>query len=167
MWTEKQGWIHLSNADRRHNDTKSSSESLHYANRGRPIPHVALGKPPTPAAVYSPTPTQTLRACNCIVSVAFVVDRCIIRSPFKDGLAAQLWEVQSADGFQLLRGLPQLQSTAFPQNDALPGASHIWWLSEAGGIKAWSFLSDVRYTDGNYSLWSSLAGWPRFVRPLS
>ena len=62
--------------------------------------------------------------------------KCIIRSSFKDGLAVQLWEIQSADSLQL--SAPSESASAaqhnLSQNDALLGASHICWLSEVGGV---------------------------------
>lgn len=162
IWIEKQGWIHLSNTDRRQNYTESLGKSSHYANKGRPISHVVLGKPPALAAV--------LRAYDHTIWVAFVVD-----TEMYPQIPLQGWTCCLAAGSPDSGQPPTVNSVRvcltgrqqpFPRWCPSWGSPHL--VTEWGGdMKAWSLGPNVGHSDGKYSLWSSLPGWPRFASPVS
>lgn len=127
IWIEKQGWFHLSNADRRHNYAKSLGESLHYANKERAVSHVELGKPPALDVTPHHANPETLQLHY--LGGRYGRQRCTTRSLFKDGLAAQPPAVSSSRGCLSCREQP------FPRWCPSWGSLH--WMTEWGGHLKW------------------------------
>lgn len=154
IWIEKQGWIQLSNADRRHNFTESLGGSLHYASKERAIPYVVLGKPPAPAVTPHHANPESLQLHY--LGGLYGRQRGTIRSPFKNGLVVQPPAVRNSRGCLSYREQPFPKMMSFLGQPTCDD-----WMR--GHLKVWTFWLNVgrwwKKTFSRVLCWVGRAFW--------